>query len=186
MNEKEKDIIEAALILFAERGYDGTTVPLIAERAHVGAGTIYRYFENKESLLNVIFSRYVQLLSKTLQTDFPESASTRAQFRHLFYQLVRFSETDLSALMMIVSHANVRHLNDSCVADYEAFLDFVRAIVENGVAKEVIRPLPTNAVISIVYGAFIHLAQSIQHGEIESSPRLLQEVEESLWRAVSL
>ena len=39
---KRDDIMEAALILFAERGYDGTTVPMIAEKAKVGAGTIYR------------------------------------------------------------------------------------------------------------------------------------------------
>ena len=42
---------------FAERGYDGTTIPMIAEKAKVGAGTIYRYFENKEALVNSLFSK---------------------------------------------------------------------------------------------------------------------------------
>ena len=30
--------------LFAERGYDGTTIPMIAEKAKVGAGTILSLF----------------------------------------------------------------------------------------------------------------------------------------------
>ncbi|MEM5672990.1 helix-turn-helix domain-containing protein [Bacillus cereus] len=54
---KQEDIFDAAIQLFAERGYDGTTIPMIAEKAKVGAGTIYRYFENKEALVNSLFTK---------------------------------------------------------------------------------------------------------------------------------
>ena len=63
---KRDDILNAAMELFGELGYDGTTVPMIAERAKVGAGTIYRYFENKESLVNILFQDCVKEFSKTL------------------------------------------------------------------------------------------------------------------------
>src|SRR5438067_8425981 len=43
--DKREAIMSAALELFVERGFYGTAVPEIAERAEVGAGTIYRYFE---------------------------------------------------------------------------------------------------------------------------------------------
>ena len=54
---KREAILDAALSLFAERGYHGTSVPSIAKRAGVGAGTLYRYFENKEKLVNALFLR---------------------------------------------------------------------------------------------------------------------------------
>jgi len=44
--DKRETILAAALELFVERGFYGTAVPEIAERAGVGAGTIYRYFES--------------------------------------------------------------------------------------------------------------------------------------------
>ena len=44
-------IVDAALELFAENGYDATTVPAIAERANVSPATVARYFPSKESLL---------------------------------------------------------------------------------------------------------------------------------------
>lgn len=44
-------IVDAALELFAENGYDATTVPAIAERASVSPATVARYFPSKESLL---------------------------------------------------------------------------------------------------------------------------------------
>ena len=55
---------------FAERGYDGTTIPMIAEKAKVGAGTIYRYFENKEALVNSLFSKSMLELSEIIKRIF--------------------------------------------------------------------------------------------------------------------
>lgn len=60
MSESKRELImNAALALFVERGFDGTTVPMISEKAGVGAGTIYRYFENKEALVNSLYQKYV-------------------------------------------------------------------------------------------------------------------------------
>ena len=67
---KQEDIFDAAIKLFAERGYDGTTIPMIAEKANVGAGTIYRYFENKEALVNSLFSKSMLQLSEILKLIF--------------------------------------------------------------------------------------------------------------------
>src|ERR1035437_2808422 len=44
VDDKREAILGAALELFAERGFHGTAVPQIADKAGVGAGTIYRYF----------------------------------------------------------------------------------------------------------------------------------------------
>lgn len=44
-------LIEAALRLFAENGYDGTTAEAIAERAGVSSRTLFRHFPTKESIL---------------------------------------------------------------------------------------------------------------------------------------
>jgi AcrR family transcriptional regulator len=49
--QAEQAIIEATLDLFAEQGFEGVCVELVAARAGVGKATIYRRWPNKEELL---------------------------------------------------------------------------------------------------------------------------------------
>jgi AcrR family transcriptional regulator len=53
--ESRARIVDAALHLFAEHGYDGTSVRMIAERAGVSPGLLYHYFPAKEALLRALF-----------------------------------------------------------------------------------------------------------------------------------
>jgi AcrR family transcriptional regulator len=56
--EKTKAAItEAALALFAERGFDRTSVRQIAERAGISLGLLYNYFSGKDELLGHIFRK---------------------------------------------------------------------------------------------------------------------------------
>lgn len=175
----------AALVLFAERGYDGTTVPMIAEEAKVGAGTIYRYFENKETLVNALFQKYIQEFSETLKDEFPfESANIREQFHHVFNKMIQFAKKNIHALKFIDSHSNTHHLDEISNQMFEEFLAFLRDVLEDGKKQGIISPLPTEALISIVYGAFSHLFKLIRIGVLEETPELLVSVEECCWNAI--
>ena len=53
--DKRNLILDTTLSLLSENGFHGTPISLIAEKANIGAGTIYRYFKNKEELINELF-----------------------------------------------------------------------------------------------------------------------------------
>jgi len=56
MEERRQKIINAAKALFSEKGYAGTGLREIAERAGVSLGNIYNYFKNKEEIFSSIFN----------------------------------------------------------------------------------------------------------------------------------
>lgn len=64
-------LVRAALELFTSQGYHGTTTPVIAERAGVAEGTIYRHFTSKEQLLNEIYRAGVRLFTTALRDASP-------------------------------------------------------------------------------------------------------------------
>lgn len=55
--EKRDQIIQAATELFAQRGFHGTSIGQICERAGVGRGVLYHYIPSKEFLLFAIHER---------------------------------------------------------------------------------------------------------------------------------
>ncbi|GCE45620.1 TetR family transcriptional regulator [Thermosporothrix hazakensis] len=53
--EKRRELLKAAVPLFIEKGYIGTTADEIAQAAGVSVGTFYSYFRNKRQVLIAIF-----------------------------------------------------------------------------------------------------------------------------------
>ena len=63
---RRQRILDAALEVFSEKGFHQATVAEVAEKAHVGKGTVYLYFEGKEALLVSIFDTLVDRVLQAL------------------------------------------------------------------------------------------------------------------------
>jgi AcrR family transcriptional regulator len=62
--QKKELIIDAALHLFAEKGYHNTSINKIALNAKVSKGLMYNYFESKEDLLKQILKSFFEMTWK--------------------------------------------------------------------------------------------------------------------------
>jgi TetR/AcrR family fatty acid metabolism transcriptional regulator len=58
-NGKEARILRAAVRVFAQNGYHGSSMATVAREAQVATGTIYLYFERKQDLLITLFQRHL-------------------------------------------------------------------------------------------------------------------------------
>ncbi|MYL32025.1 TetR family transcriptional regulator [Pontibacillus yanchengensis] len=182
---KREHILNAGLNLFAERGFDATTIPMIATKAEVGAGTIYRYFINKENLVNELFQQYVETCINILHEHYPETnSSPREQFRHIFNGMVRFTNEHEHALYFIKTHNHSHVLNETSRERFEEMLNFIRSFFEKGKEQGIIRDLPANALIAIVLGAFLELHKLVREGDVDPNAKLFEGVEESCWDAI--
>lgn len=77
MSTKER-ILDEALMLFSENGYDGTSVERIAEKVGIKAPSLYKHFKGKEDILNAIIdnaeARYEESFGSEKRIGrFPES-----------------------------------------------------------------------------------------------------------------
>ncbi len=61
-NQRRHQLIDIARSLFAERGYDGTSVEEVAARAGVSKPVVYEHFGGKEGLYAVVVDREVTAL----------------------------------------------------------------------------------------------------------------------------
>ena len=74
-------IIDAALELMYERGYDGTTTRAIAERADVNEVTLFRHFGSKRNLLMAVIDRETDIDEEVTDAQFAFTGDMEADLR---------------------------------------------------------------------------------------------------------
>jgi AcrR family transcriptional regulator len=73
---QRREIVEAALALFHERGYDETRVHDVVERVGISDATFFNYFPSKDSVLDELALVQVELFSETLRYELSESGKS--------------------------------------------------------------------------------------------------------------
>ena len=58
--QRVASLLDAGAALFAEKGYEATTMTEIAARAGAAIGSLYQFFPSKEVLAQALFSRYTE------------------------------------------------------------------------------------------------------------------------------
>ncbi len=66
MNKTKRKIFEASMKLFAEKGYDATSIEEITATVGVAKGTLYYHFSSKEEIFNFLIEEGVKLLQNSI------------------------------------------------------------------------------------------------------------------------
>ena len=67
--ETRKAIMRAAMSLFSEKGFDGTSIEELAKAAGIGKGTIYGYFQTKMDILHAFCEDELESLHQELTSS---------------------------------------------------------------------------------------------------------------------
>jgi AcrR family transcriptional regulator len=158
--DKREAILGAALELFVERGFWGTAVPEIADRAGVGAGTIYRYFESKEALVNAIYRQEKMRFSSSVLENFPANVNTREQFRTIWMRMAAFATANLSAFIFLELHHHASYLDNESRSVEQRMLQIITAVVHSAQQRRELKAGNTKLLMGMVMGAFVGVIRS--------------------------
>ena len=86
-------IVESARKVFCACGFEKGSIEDIAKEAGIAEGTIYRYFDSKQGLLNEVLRRHYSALFEDIQQTLPSIEGPRNRLRYLIRRtLVIISE----------------------------------------------------------------------------------------------
>lgn len=184
VDDKREAILGAALELFAERGFHGTAVPEIAERAGVGAGTIYRHFESKEAIVNALYQRHKAALGATLMDEFPYDKPARAQLAHVVERIFAFAKKHPAAVKFLEAHHHAEYL-DAHSKEIEArLLEPVRAFFDQHGKARVTRKAQPEVLFGIVWGGIMGIVRASWEGYLEIDDKTVGQAKDALWDAI--
>lgn len=101
--EKLQAIRDAAWALFAEKGFDDTTVRAICQRAGIASGTLFLYVEDKHDLLILLFGERVEEAQARALAGLPKGTLVD-QLLHIFGALFDFYAEDLRLSRSVVKN----------------------------------------------------------------------------------
>jgi AcrR family transcriptional regulator len=186
--DKRDEIVRAALELIAEQGFHGAPMAMIAERADVGAGTIYRYFENKDVLISELYGGIEEKMHRFIQDGYSEQAPFRARFLHLNTGLLRyFIEYPLDFRYLEQFHNSpfgVAVRRDKILGNREGGCNTFKELFEQGTAQQVLKDLPLVILFDLAFGPLIAVARDHILGFITLDEALVNRTVEACWDAV--
>src|SRR5580692_835693 len=179
--DKGEAILAAALDLFVERGFHGTSVPSVAERAGVAAGTIYHYFASKEALVNALYKRWKAEISARIIVDFPFDKPVREQLRTIWERMAEFALSHRKELAFLELHHHGSYLDDESRRIENTTLDFGVAMVEKAQGEQAIKALPASFLVELVNGAFLGVFRAGIEGRLPLDKDTLMKAEQCCW-----
>jgi TetR/AcrR family transcriptional regulator, repressor of fatR-cypB operon len=180
---KKEDILVAALELFAERGYYGTSVGLITELAGVAAGTIYRHFKDKQDLMNVLFRECQTKFNEASNKGLKDGLTARQKLARLWQNMLEFATHHQKELTLIELHYHAPYLDDQSqqlvAKHYSNSLKWWSGLREEQITKD----MPPEIFRALMSGMFFGLLKAAKSKRLELDETVTQMVDLMSWEA---
>ena len=151
---KRELILDGALELFAERTFAGSPVPLIAERAGVGLGTIYRYFDSKEALVNELYRKWKATMAADVIGERPTDPSIRSEFVALWTGLARFASAHPLAFVFLEAQHHDAYLDQQSKQEGLVLEDHALRFIRRAQRANEVRSGPPRVLLALAMGSF--------------------------------
>lgn len=184
--DKREAILQATLELVAEHGFHDAPCSLIAERAGVAAGTIYRYFENKDVLITELYQELETKINTALLDGYDLDKPFRERFLYLVAGLLRFF---IASPMEFKYIEQFHHSPYGVAFRRDRILGQVTSeecgiyseLFKQGVEQQVIKDLPLILLLDLAFGPIVSVARNHILGFIELDAGLVQAIAEACW-----
>ncbi len=158
--QREKDILEAARKVFAEKGYKRATINDIAREAEFSPGTLYLYFKNKEELYTSLAIDMLRNMTEENQkVAREESMSTAEKLATLKKTFVKMYEYDPGVLINLFHLQSADRLSELSADTMKQIkklssqsMQSIAAIIRGGMEEGLFRREHPMAVADMIWG----------------------------------
>jgi AcrR family transcriptional regulator len=182
--DKREEIVKASLELIAEHGFHGAPMAMIADRAGVGTGTIYRYFENKDVMIAELFEELEERLKSNLLEGYQTDKPIRERFLHVGTATLRYFIKNPLYFKFLEQFINspygVEHRRDKLVGTKEG-CDVFQELFADGISQQVMKDLPLVVLFDLAFGPLLALARDHILGFVTLDDVLITRTIEACW-----
>ena len=182
MNKTKRKIFETSMKLFAEKGYDATSIEEITATVGVAKGTLYYHFSSKEEIFNFLVEEGVKLLKNSIIIKTSKVQNSLDKLRAIILIqikiLVKYQNFITIILSKIFGTDERSQMCRKCVFEY---IQLIEEIVKEGIKKGELINCDSNVMASGIFGfTSSSLIYKMRHNDEEIDiPKLYKEIEKT-------
>lgn len=182
--DKRTAIMQAAMELIAEQGFHGTPTSQIAQKAGTGVGTIYRYFKDKDELIEEIHTMAHGLFLGSFAASYDPQRPVRENYLSIFTALTRLFIAHPFEIRFMEQYYNspygvAKKRSEEYACDKPLFQFF-----EQGKQQQAIKDFPMEVLMSLSFGPIIFVTRDHLNGFVNLDDTLIAAIVEASWDAV--
>lgn len=185
MSDKRERILNAAETLIAHYGFQGMSMQLVAKHADVATGTIYRYFQDKESLLRCVHEERMQEVSLAIRKGVDLDTPGYPQFRQLWLNCIHYLLNNPDCLLYRVQYeASPLFDREEEKQMDERYFKTIFEFFERGRQQGIFRDIPAELLGFLALENLMLLSQKQTKGCIELDETLYEQLIDAAWNAI--
>lgn len=153
---RRKEIIDSAVKIFAEKGFQNTTIDEIAKSANIAKGTVYIYFNNKLELFLSLINEGIEDIFSITKGILTEKRNYLERLESLIHAQFTFYQENEDFFKIFVSErsrffSEVKiELKKEIIKKYQSQIDLIAEFIQEGIEKDILRELdPKKAAVSL-------------------------------------
>jgi len=154
---KRREILSAALSVFAEKGYEQATIEEIAEKAEFSKGALYNYFSHKEEMFKAILNDSLVEFERIFESVTPGGSSVREQFRRMTVATLEYFNENPDYLTILINenlHVKIRMLpefREDYALRREKMVKAAAKLFEKAIQEGKIRSIDTIQLVEVFW-----------------------------------
>lgn len=180
-------IEQAALKLFAQRGFHNVRLDEIAREARASLQTIYRHYGDKQALLDACVLDWTSRLAQRMTDHLTGIETYKDRLRKVFWVVLDFFEHHPNVAHMILGGVHPDAMGHDVTAEHRNLTNLFLQVLAEGREKGILTDQVSEAILlDYFYGTLARLVQmqALRH----SQTPLTEQVDvlfEMLWRAIA-
>jgi AcrR family transcriptional regulator len=153
---QRQEMLDAALLLFSEKGYHNVSMQEIAEKSEFAIGTLYKFFQNKEDLYKAMVldqcDRFDLAFTQALDAAEPVTEKLRSYIQakgDMFRENLAFVRLFLAESKGASFNLNAG-LDEEVRARYTLFLEKVAEVFARGIREKIFREIAPPFTLAVV------------------------------------
>ena len=186
VKDKRTAIMETALKLFTERGFQGTSTAQISKEAGVATGTFFNYFPTKEDLINSLYFEVKGRLNSSMEKEIESESTFQERVRRLWSNFINWGIDNQEEFLFVGQFCSSPYITKYTREEVMKEYIFLHNLVNEGIKTGEFKDFSPELTIAMFYQSSRAVVNLILNSNLSKDKNeLIENGFQIIWRGLS-